>query len=180
MGIGLLSLTLTGCFVHLPKYPPAWSGLRSADTRMCVDLTGTYANAGESAERLGAPLSLTQILFPRNKGIDSAATVDIESATTALVAVVTLPEGTTRRSVLRETAKCSPRERYFEDPNDRGGVDGDGIVGVVHTSLELFRGEDGSLVVRTTERDLVIALLIPVGTDVKYWIRFAQKAPTSP
>jgi hypothetical protein len=50
----------------------------------------------------------------------------------------------------------------------------------MHTSLELFRAEDGSLVVRTNERDLVIALLIPVGTDVKYWIRFAQRAPASP
>jgi len=173
-------VALSGCIVHLPKYPRAWSRVHSDDATTCVDLTGVFENVGESAGRLGPHGILTEILFPRNKEMDAAATVHIESGTGALAAVVTLPDGTTRRSVLQQTAKCSPRERYIKDPNSPGGVDSDGIVGAIHTSLELFRGEDGSLVVRTTERDLVIAVLIPVGTDVKYWLRFPQKSSAMP
>jgi hypothetical protein len=178
--IGLLTSALTGCILHLPKYPPDWSPLHSVNAGTCADLAGSFENVGQLADQT-RKIHLTQILFPKNKDVSTAAqTVEIESSGDALAAIAILPDGTTRRSVLEDTGKCSPRERYIKDPNSSGGVSNEGIVGVIHSSLEIFRAEDGSLVVRTTERDLVVAFFIPVGTDVKYWMRFAQKPPVMP
>jgi hypothetical protein len=180
VGIAFLTLALSGCFVHARRYPREWSPVRAVVTDSCVDVTGSFQNVGQPAEQQSGERRLTQTLFPRNRAIDAALTVEIESSGTALEAVATLPDGTTYRSVLQDSAKCSPRQRYIKDPNNPGTVNAEGIVGVMHTSLELFRCEDGSLVVRTTERDLVIAMLIPVGTDVRYWIRFPERKPPAP
>jgi hypothetical protein len=178
--IALLTLALSGCFVHVRRYPRDWSPVHSVVAAACVDVTGSFQNVGQAAEQNGGATHLTQILFPRSKDLDAAPTVDIGWSGTALEAAATLADGTTRRAVLQDAARCSPRQRYIKDPNNPGAVSSDGIAGVIHTSLELFRAEDGSLVVRTTERDLVIALFIPVGTDVRYWIRFPQRTPEAP
>jgi hypothetical protein len=180
LGAALLAAVLSGCIVHLPKYPREWSPLHSAVPPSCLDVTGQFQNLGEPSEQHGGPRRLTQILFPRNKELDAAPTVHIEFSGGALEAVATLPDGATYRSVLKDAAKCAPRRRDLEDPNNPGSVDKEGIAGLMHTSLELFRAEDGSLVVRTTERDLVIALLIPAGVDVKYWIRFPRRELQAP
>jgi hypothetical protein len=64
-GIGILMFALTGCLVHLPKYPKEWSPLHSADPAHCVDLTGTFENVGASDEEPHTRY-LTRILFPQN------------------------------------------------------------------------------------------------------------------
>jgi hypothetical protein len=180
VGSAFLAFALSGCFIHVRNYPREWSPVHAVVTGSCVEVTGAFQNLGQPAEQQRGVAHLAQLLFPRDKDLDAALTVHIESSGAALAAVAMLPDGSARRTLLREAAPCSRRQRYIKDPNNPGIVNSDGIVGVEHTSVELFRAEDGSLVVRTTERDLVIALLIPVATDVKYWIRFPARAPEAP
>lgn len=180
--IGCAFFVLTGCVsVDRPDYPPEWSQLHSVDKSTCADLDGTFENAGQKMGTNGH-VNLTMLLFPKDdkEARTTALTVAIESSGGILEAVATLPDGTTHRSQLYETAKCTQRERYIKSVNSPGGVGSDGIAGVIHSSLELFRADDGSLVVRGTERDFVIALMIPVASERKSWYRFAQKVPTTP
>jgi hypothetical protein len=177
--ISLLSLVLTGCIVHAPRYPSTWSPLHAIGKTGCVDVTGTFEDIGET-EPGHAPLHLHRILLPSIKQTTIASSVELQLSGASVEAIATQADGTVRNYLLHDDGKCTALERYLKDPNSPGGVSSDGIVGEIHTSLELFRAEDGSLIVRTTERDLVIAMLIPVATDVRYWYRFTQKAPAAP
>jgi hypothetical protein len=168
----LLAAALCGCFIQLPRYPRVWPPLRS--DAPCIDVTGSFENVGQRAGMDGVR-RLTQILFRLDPGLDAAVRVDIEPAGAALQAVATMADGTVRRAILVDSGRCTQRQRFIKDPNDRGAVSDGGIAGVVHTSLELFRGDDGSLVVRGTERDLVIAYFIPAAVDVQQWLRFPQR-----
>ena len=68
-------LGLGGC-VSAPKYPDNWSSLTKPENR-CTVLTGTYSDAGESAQNQesGEAVSLFRTLFP-DSGIEPTTVID--------------------------------------------------------------------------------------------------------
>lgn len=176
---GLLSIGLAGCIVNLPKYPRAWSPLHTGSTN-CVDVTGVYDNFGQSkgVNAVGPP-KLDRLLFPPFEGENGVVAVQLQTVGASIEALAILSDGTTRSRTLSDNGTCTASQRPVKNPNSRGGVNDGGIIGVVHQSFMLYRAEDEALIVKSIENDAVVALLVPVGTNVQYWYRFPEKAPSA-
>ena len=172
----LLGILLSGCAWHLPKYPPAWSPLLTSKGS-CVDLVGTYKNAGQTENALGSA-SLQALLFPSTEWEKTTSTVRLKPVDGLMEAVATLPDGTTRNYVMSDDGKCTRLERYFKDPDHRVLVNND-FFGVGNISFALYRAEDGSLVVKRTEKTAGLMIIVPLGIADRQWYRFAETQPAS-
>jgi hypothetical protein len=166
---------LAGCAVGVPEYPPKWDPLLPPAAAHCKGFEGTYADRGETRDRLSAR-SLTREIFGDDREWKDARRVALELADDELRVTVYGEEGTLLRRDLRASAdefECDAGKLVIRD---KRWVAEDLVMGRENVRLELHRS-GRFLVARVQERTYALVfLVVPLAADATHWYRFPRLA----
>ena len=174
------AVLLVGC-VHNERYPQFWEPVQVGAATDCANLAATYSNDGENSN--GARTELAPWLEPRqNKSVGTAAqqaylrdlikaqTVQLQVTATVLTVVAS------GKDIHREWSFDSSN-REFECKHGvvhihRFEVASDIVLLVSRRSEYLYRVGD-HLIVDSRDREVGLALIVPVAGVTTSWARFA-------
>jgi len=166
-------------------YPADWSPVQqAARVGECPDISGLYANAGTS-DTVGvrAP-PLADLLV-----IDRAEQVEIRQTPDALVALSRGAGATPAETVFRRASHIDrlssrqfacPRTLFSDErrlylsaqPPESGGSGGYAVAWLWSKNTEFQRAENGDLIVRIEEANVLWLAFIPVGKIRHVWFRY--------
>jgi len=165
---------LAGCAVGVPEYPPNWDPLLPPAFEHCEGFEGTYADRGETRDRLSAR-SLTRELFGDDREWKLARRVALALPQDDVLRVTVYGEqGMLFRRDLHESAgefECRGGKLLIRD---KRWVAEDVVAGHENVTLALHRS--GSyLVAQAKERTYaVVFLVVPLAADATHWYRFPR------
>jgi hypothetical protein len=168
-----LLLALAGCAVGDPNYPAKWEPLVPSPIAHCRGFEGTYADRGETRDRLSAR-SLTRELFGYDEQWKTATRVELTMPGDDLLRVTVLgTEGTLFRRDLHAGTdfECDAGKLVVRD---KRWVAEDLVAGREKVTLELHNTRR-HLVVQIKETTYaVVFLVVPLVADATHWYRFER------
>jgi hypothetical protein len=171
-----IPLGIQGCAVGNPQYPPNWDPIVPWGSAGCGHLEGTYADRGQTRDRLSAR-SLTRELFGYREEWGRAKKVQLAFPSEGVLAV----------KVWGEDAELANRNLHAASGDfsceggrlivrDKRWVAEDLVAGHEKTIVELHHAE-GYLVANVKEFTLaVVFIVVPLVADATHWYRF-QRLP---
>ena len=171
-----IPIGIQACAVGNPAYPTSWDPIVPSVSAGCQHLEGTYADRGQTRDRLTAR-SLTRELFGYREEWKQATKVQLGFPSEGVLAV----------KVWGEHAELANRNLHAASGDfsceggrlivrDKRWVAEDLVAGHEKTTIELHHAE-GYLVAHVKELTLaVVFIVVPLVADATHWYRF-QRLP---
>ncbi len=193
LGAAVASIVASGCVNSPPIYGENWPPQVKLEADACPSIDGYYENAGRrSAGALDSPrpASLVNLLefHARSQGFntepgfnpdaDAYQEVRLRVADDFLYVDATSADGNKRSFIIPTRRHCRDSLLYLESQPDAGTI----VVASMYerSSIALGRADDGSLLVRGSERFAAFFLYVPVlGINEGDWTIFPPAARAS-
>jgi hypothetical protein len=174
--VAIACLTVGGCVVSHPAYPPAWAPLVRSPA--CPSLGGTYEDRGIEGETGASTfrsqsVSASRFFFPKDQIARSATTITVsepEADTVEIVASNRNVSLISRRLVAaRGDFRCRDGTIEFSSSQLVGAQQ---VAGVQWDTLQLAKASDGALVLRHASSGVGLIVVVPAGGSEHRWYRF--------
>jgi hypothetical protein len=173
--VAIACLTVSGCVVSHPAYPPAWAPL--VPSPACPSLGGTYEDRGTEGETGASTfrslsVSASRFFFPKDQIARQATTITVNEPETDTVEIVASQRNISlisRRYVAaRGDFRCRDGTVEFASTQ----LVGEQVAGVQSDTLQLAKASDGSLVLRHASSGFGLIVVVPAGGSEHRWYRF--------
>jgi hypothetical protein len=174
--VAIACLTVGGCVVSHPAYPPTWAPLVRSPAGPSLD--GTYEDRGIEGETDASTfrdqsVSASRFFFPKDQIARSATTITIsepEADTVEILASHRTVSLISRRFVATlGDFRCRDGTVEFSSTQMVGHEQ---VAGVQSDTLQLAKARDGSLVLRHVSSGFGPIVVVPAGGSEHRWYRF--------
>jgi hypothetical protein len=169
-----IPIGIQGCAIGNPQYPANWDPLLPSASAGCEHFEGTYADRGQTRDRLSAR-SLTRELFGYRGDWKRATRVQLSFPSDGVLAVKVWGDDA---ELANRNLHAASGDFSCEDGRlivrDKRWVAEDLVAGHEKTTIELHDAE-GYLVAQVNELTLaVVFIVVPLVADATHWYRFPK------
>jgi hypothetical protein len=184
------ALLLAGCMSVPLGYPDDWTPLQAApESGACPALAGAYAEPGDTPSGCAAASPCARLsfgLFAGMAGLQgeaalSASEVEIRQPAPEALEIIVRDGGRERARKMLSAAKgdfrCTRRGLTLVARGGRTLVAGGAPI---HEERTFNRAQDGALVMLREAVGSDQHVVVPVGLEARYWVRWVPAAPQGP